>query len=124
MEGRTIVNVTDLSVLRHCFWSDPKEIKTVERIILSVSNPMENEAMELLDQAEEIRVNALKAEGNSAGSAGAEANTKLKKLVSEMGQLVESAKSQGIDFTRIVEAQKVIQGYNREVVKKCLGIDI
>jgi len=124
MEGRQVVNVTDLSVLRHCFWSDPKEIKTVERIILSVSNPMENEAMELLDQAEEIRANALKAEGNSAGAAGAEANTKLKKLVAEMSQLIESAKAQGVDFTRIFEAQKIIQGYNKEVVKTCLGIDI
>ncbi|MFA6514529.1 MAG: AAA family ATPase [Patescibacteria group bacterium] len=124
MEGRKIVNVTDLSILRHCFWSDPKEIKTVERIILSVSNPMENEAMELLDQAEEIRVNALKAIGDQAGAAGAEANTKLKKLSAEMSQLIESAKTQGVDATKIIEAQKRIQNFNKEVVKTCLGIDI
>ncbi len=124
IEGRTVVNVTDLSILRHCFWTDPKEIKTVERIILSVSNPMENEAMELMDQAEEIRVNALKATGDRAGAAGAEANTKLKKLVSEMEHLIESAKAQGVDSTKVVEAKKRIQGFNKEVVKTCLGIDI
>ena len=124
IEGRQVVNITDLSILRHCFWTDPKEIKTVERIILSVSNPMENEAMELMDQAEEIRSNALKATGDQAGAAGAEANTKLKKLVSAMSQLIESAKAQGVDTTKIIEAQKRIQGFNKEVVKICLGIDI
>ena len=124
LENRQVVNVTDLSILRHCFWTDPKEIKTVERIILSVSNPMENEAIELMDQAEEIRANALKASGDQAGAAGAEANAKLKKIVSAMSQLIESAKAQGVETTKIIEAQKQVQSFNREVVKTCLGIDI
>jgi len=67
MEGRNQVNETDLTILQHCFWSQPSEIKTVQRVVLSISNPMENKAIELLDQATEIRDNAVQAANGSAG---------------------------------------------------------
>lgn len=125
MNGRNSVQTEDLSILQHCFWSDPSEIKTVARIILSVSNPLENEARELLDQAEEIRANALgKADGDQAGAAGAEANSKLKNLLREVDQVLESAKAQGVATEMIKNTRSQIMAFNQEVVRKCLGLEI
>lgn len=121
MEGRNQVNETDLTILQHCFWAQPSEIKTVQRVVLSISNPMENKAIELLDQATEIRDNAVQA---ATGSAGAEANSKLKKLGVAIDELIQQAQAQGAPSTRIVEVKAKIQGFNKEVVKVCLGLDV
>lgn len=121
MDGRQQVNEGDLSVLKHCLWNQPTEIKTVQRIVLSIANPMENKAIELLDQATEIRDNAVKV---ADGAAGAEANSKLKKLVVAIDELVKQAQSQGAPTAKIVEAKAKIQGFNKEVIKVCLGLDL
>lgn len=121
MEGRNQVNETDLTILQYCFWSQPSEIKTVQRVVLSISNPMENKAIELLDQATEIRDNAVQA---ANGSAGAEANSKLKKLGVAIDELIQQAQAQGAPTTKIVEVKAKIQGFNKEVVKVCLGLDV
>lgn len=121
MDGRNQVNEGDISVLQHCLWNQPTEIKTVQRVVLSIANPMENKAIELLDQAQEIRDDAVKA---ADGAAGAEANSKLKKLVVAIDELVKQAQSQGAPTTKIVEVKNTIQGLNKEVVKVCLGLDL
>lgn len=121
LDGRQQVNEGDISVLQHCLWSDPAQIKTVQRIVLSIANPMENKAIELLDQAQEVRDNAVKA---ADGAAGAEANSKLKKLVVAIDELVKQAQSQGAPTTKIIEIKNTIQGLNKEVVKVCLGLDL
>jgi MoxR-like ATPase len=121
MESRNQVNETDLTILQHCFWSQPSEIKTVQRVVLSISNPMENKAIELLDQATEIKDNAVQ---TADGSAGAEANSKLKKLVVAIDELIQQAQAQGAPTTKIVEVKEKIQGFNKEVVKICLGLDV
>lgn len=121
LDGRQQVNEGDISVLQHCLWSDPAQIKTVQRIVLSIANPMENKAIELLDQAQEIRDNAVQA---ADGTAGAEANSKLKKLVVAIDELMKQAQSQGAPTIKIVEIKNTIQGLNKEVVKVCLGLDL
>jgi MoxR-like ATPase len=121
MDGRNQVNETDLTILQHCFWAQPSEIKAVQRVVLSISNPMENKAIEFLDQATEIRDNATQA---GDGAAGAEANSKLKKLVSATDELIQQANAQGAPSTKIAEVKEKIQNFNKEVVKTCLGFDI
>lgn len=121
LDGRQQVNEGDISVLQHCLWNQPTEIKTVQRVVLSIANPMENKAIELLDQAQEVRDNAVKA---ADGAAGAEANSKLKKLVVAIDELVRQAQSQGAPTAKIVEVKNTIQNFNKEVVKVCLGLDL
>ena len=82
---------------------------------------MENKAIELLDQATEIKDNAVQA---ADGSAGAEANSKLKKLGVAIDELIQQAQAQGAPTTKIVEVKAKIQGFNKEVVKVCLGLDV
>lgn len=121
LDGRDKVEIQDLAILQHCLWNQPSEIKTVQRVVLSIANPMENKAIELLDQAAEIHGNALQA---ADGAAGAEANSKLKKLVVAIDELAEQAKKQGAPTAKIVEIKEKIQNLNKEVVKVCLGLDI
>ena len=54
MQGRDIVEESDLSVLQHVLWQNPQDIKPVLRAILKMSNPVEQKVVDILDQLEEI----------------------------------------------------------------------
>lgn len=119
IEGRNQVELSDLRVLQHCLWGQPSEIKTVQRVVLSVSNPFEEQAVAIFDQAVEIHANALQA-GDGAG--GAEANTKLKELIRRLEELENAAVAQGAPTTKIIEVKTKVYDLNKEVVEKCLGV--
>lgn len=55
VEGRTLVTDDDFRILQHMFWTNPQEVKRVARVILQHTNPLELEADEIIDFAEEIQ---------------------------------------------------------------------
>lgn len=55
VEGRKVVTDDDFRILQHMFWTAPQEVKRVARVILSHTNPLELEADEIIDFAEEIQ---------------------------------------------------------------------
>ena len=55
VDGRTVVTDDDFRILQHMFWTNPQEVKRVARVILSHTNPLELEADEIIDFAEEIQ---------------------------------------------------------------------
>ena len=140
MEGRDEVTEEDLvDVLPHCLWDNPDQRTVVKKVILSVANPIGLQVQELLDQAREIRDNALsrkKPDGTDKGAAefargGAEANAKLKKLISggdgvDKGvlQLLEDAKKGEFPTKQIEDARESVQRFQRDVAREVMGFDI
>lgn len=57
LDGRDTVTTNDFRVLRHVLWSDPEHIRTVDRLVLDVANPMDREASELLEEIESLSTN-------------------------------------------------------------------
>jgi MoxR-like ATPase len=55
IETRKAVTDDDFRILQHMFWTSPQDIKRVARVILSHTNPLELEADEIIDFAEEIQ---------------------------------------------------------------------
>ena len=127
LEGRTAVAEDDMEMLSHILWSQPREIKTVKRVILGSSNPLINKVMELLDQAEEIHKNcmdAAKDEDENSSTEGVEANAKLKKIGDQLNIHLASARSQGRKTKPIEDALDRTIAFNREILKECLGLEI
>jgi len=54
LRGRNEVIVEDLSILADMLWSEPKQIKAVERLVYEVSNPLHLRAIETEDSAREV----------------------------------------------------------------------
>ncbi|MBC7340935.1 MAG: AAA family ATPase [Clostridia bacterium] len=124
LNGWNEADANDLDVLAAALWQDPEQIPLVRRIIASVANPLDQEAVDLLDQAMEVWQEAVQAPEDKATALGAEANAKLKKITKQLEGLRAEAREKGRDATRIEETLAQVIAWNREVVAKCLGIQI
>ena len=54
MDGETAATDETCDVLVHALWSEPKEIRVVERVVTKVANPLALEAVELEDAAKDL----------------------------------------------------------------------
>jgi hypothetical protein len=112
-------------MLQHVLWSQPAELKTVQRVVLSTANPLLNKLTELFDQAQEVFRNCMDAvqkDQNQASTAGVEANAKLKVIAQKFVELENTAKQQGRDTKNIQEHAAKVSKMNAEVLEKCLGL--
>ena len=124
LSGRNQATDDDLEILVATLWIEQEQIPQVRQAIMSLANPLDMEAADLLDQAMEIWQEAINAEDDKATSIGTEANAKLKKITKKLVQLQAHAADSERNTSRIEEAMEQAANWNREVVAKCLGIDI
>jgi MoxR-like ATPase len=124
LEGRAQAAEDDLAILAAALWQEPGQIVQVRQAIMALANPLDQEAQDLLDQAMEVWQNAMQAPDEKASSVGAEANAKLKKIAKRLEELQREAQAKGKSDARIAEALFQVIGWNKEVVAKCLGIQI
>jgi MoxR-like ATPase len=124
--GRSQVEDDDLHVLRYALWDGPEQIVPVERMTLSLSNPVAEKCLTLLDDAEKIAAGIRDRKGQSLearASYGTEANGKLKVLVSEIAQLKQECLAAGRSTTKIDEVADRVSAVRRSVYVDCLDMD-
>lgn len=124
--GRSQVEDDDLHVLRYALWDGPEQIVPVERMTLSLSNPVAEKCLALLDDAEKIAAGIRDRKGQSLearASYGTEANGKLKVLVSEIAQLKQESLAAGRSTTKIDEVADRVSAVRRSVYVDCLDMD-
>lgn len=124
LEGRARAVEDDLAILAAALWQEPGQIVQVRQAIMALANPYDQEAQDLLDQGVEIWQNAMQAPDEKASAVGAEANAKLKKIAKRLEELQREAQAKGKSDTRIAEALFQVVAWNKEVIAKCLGIQI
>ncbi len=49
LNGRQQVSTDDIAILKHVLWDEPAHVSVVERVVISVSNPLQRKADELMD---------------------------------------------------------------------------
>lgn len=124
--GRSQVEDDDLHVLRYALWDGPEQIIPVERMTLSLSNPVAEKCLALLDDAEQIAAGIRDRKGQSLearASYGTEANGKLKVLVAEIAQLKQESLSAGRSTTKVDEVADRVAAVRRSVYVDCLDMD-
>lgn len=124
MDGRNEATEDDLTILAHALWQEPSQVAQVRQALIAMSNPYEQEAMVLFDQATEIYQKAMKAPDDQATAIGTEANAKLKRIAKHLEDLQGKASGHGKTTTRISEISHQVVAWNREVIGKCLGIQV
>lgn len=124
LEGRTAAMPDDLAILAAILWQEPEQIMDVRKAVLELASPIDLEAQDLLDQAEEIARNALNAEEVKMAAAGSEANAKLRRIKKQLEALKNKAQEAGRSTTRLDASLARVEELLREVVAKCLGLDL
>ena len=122
LAGKKQASDEDLEILTAALWVEQGQVQQVRQAIMSLANPLDMEALDLLDQAMEIWQKAVNTAEEKATAIGSEANAKLKQIFKKLEgikkQVVEGHKS----TNRIDDALTQVAVWNKEVVAKCLGI--
>lgn len=124
--GRSQVDEDDVHVLRYALWDVPTQISAVERMCLSLSNPVAEKCLGILDGAEGISRDIRDRKGQSLESRaayGTEANGKIKVLVSELSQLRQECIAAGRSTSKLDEVADRLAAVRRSVYVDCLDMD-
>jgi len=124
LEGRKAAADDDLEILTAALWTEPGQQTQVRQAIMSLANPFDQDALDLYDQAIEIYHEAITADDEKATAIGTEANAKLKRITGQLVVLEKKANEAGKGIGRIEEIKVQIAAWNREVINKCLGIEV
>lgn len=124
LNGGTAAADQDLEILTAALWIEPEQIAQVRQAIMELANPLDMEALDLLDQAMEIWQGAVSAGEDNSTAVGTEANAKLKKITKKLEGIKKQAEDGQKPTDRIEEAILQTAGWNKEVIAKCLGIDL
>ena len=126
LDGRAETDVEDLSVLTNVLWSDPKDIKAVQRAVYQIANPINLRSVEVEDQLQEI---ADQLDSNSSGYQQQLENA-LQQTVDILERFVTEVEASKVrDITRAEQAveagnrirRKLAQEYYKRA--KRLGLD-
>lgn len=124
--GRTQADEDDVHVLRYALWDVPTQINAVERLCLSLSNPVAEKCLAIMDGAEDISRGIRERKGQSLESRaayGTEANGKIKVLVSELAQLRQECTAAGRSTNKLDEVADRLNAVRRSVYVDCLDMD-
>lgn len=124
IEGRTGVVQDDLALLRHALWITPQQVKIVQRAVLNIANPNEREALDLVDQVDELRKQCTDAAASdNKTKVGLEVHTKLKKIKTKLDAMHKDADSAGRSVTQVTRGLAAVHSLNQTVLTDFLGID-
>lgn len=126
LHGRNAVDDDDIHVLRFALWDVPAQVSTVERLCLSLSNPVAEKCIGILDDVEAISRNIRDRKGQALetrAAYGTEANGKIKVLTSELSQLRQECIAAGRSTTKLDEVADRLQAVRRSVYVDCLDMD-
>jgi MoxR-like ATPase len=118
LAGRDEVTEDDVQVLRYTLWDTPEQIKQVERLSLSVSNPDAEALLNITDAIEEINlgIDARKEQAHqSRAQYGSEVFGKLKLMSAQLKELRDGAATNGRSTTRIDAANDARMAVQRRI---------
>ena len=124
LTGRTSATAEDLSILSNVLWTEPSHIREVRRVVMEVASPQLGTALDLMDEAQEVREQALSAAEEEKTAAGQEANAKLKRIQDRLLALRSEAAAAGHEVARIDGFTAAAQRMIKEVLEQCLGLSI
>ncbi|AOQ24582.1 ATPase RavA [Moorella thermoacetica] len=104
----------DLMILKHALWTAPDQKITVQKIVRNIIDPFGEAIEEVVLEAKEIYQNAM---DKGDAPTGAEALQKLKALRTQLDEL----RAKGAVVDKYVN---LLHDYHREVLNKCMGIDL
>lgn len=117
LDGRQDAEFTDLEILKHVLWRDPKHKKDVQAIVKKYCTDQISQALqEFIIIAEDVYRAAMEQKTTEAGT---EANKKIKNILKD----IEAFKSNNPSRQTTIEGvEEKIKNLNAEMLSACLGL--
>lgn len=127
--GRSVADIEDMRLLRHILWVHTSNIPTVDRLVMELANPLDNEARQLIDEVEALAAevtNLLKSTDNMVQRRrkGVQVNSKMNRLGKDLATLQQKAKSSSKRSTMITEARTRLQSLVKSLLTELYGVDV
>lgn len=124
--GRDQVEVDDIGALRFSLWDLPSQQAKVDRLTMSVSNPLAEKALVLLERVVEISGELRGAEHLSRDNKftmGTQAAGNLKSIGRDLDDLRTKAQAKGASTSKIDEVADLTKAVSQRIVKEILDLD-
>lgn len=127
MAGRTEVSIDDIQVLKHALWETPIQIAVVERATLSVSNPIAEKALTILERAEEIAQEVRDSKAlalDKRAAIGTELHGRLQSVNADLGRIRQEALSSGASTAKVDEVASRVSSIKSSILEDLMGLDL
>lgn len=123
LEGRTVCEISDLAILKYVFWKDPKDQRTVSKLVNQIANPFDQKAFELDETVSKIVNDYEAAKAANAGDvkSASEAVQKLKKTGLEVVNVIGTSKDDP-KFAKLVAVHDRIVAQVKAIVSESMSV--
>jgi MoxR-like ATPase len=126
--GRTVAEVDDMRLLAHVLWNDFKEQPVVQKMVFELANPLDKQAMEMMDDVENLATQVeaiLRDHDNSQerNRKAIEVHGKLEEAASDLAKLRKQAKAEGRKSEVMEPLRQRILGLTRKLLQEVFTID-
>ena len=124
LDGRDTADVEDLRPLQHVFWDQPDQSSTVDKIVLAIANPVDNEARALLEEVEKLEASLDKiGSDEEKHRKGQEIHSKLRRAAKDLANLEKRAGNSRRRSEIISEVRERLHSVTERVLSDVFGFD-
>lgn len=128
MAGRTDADIDDMRLLRHVLWTTQDEQNVVERLVLELANPLDKEAMDLLEQVEKLAAeldDVIRDADNKQvrNKKGIELHGKLERAKKDLDSLNKRVDKTGRKSEIVTQLEQRLLGVTRTLLKEIFRIE-
>lgn len=128
LAGRVDADIDDMRLLRHVLWTTQDEQSTVERLVLELANPLDKEAMDLLEQVEKLATEldeVIRDADNKQvrNKKGIELHGKLERAKAELDALNKRVDKTGRKSEIVTQLEQRLLGVTRTLLKEIFRIE-
>lgn len=126
--GRSVADIEDMRLLRHVLWLMVGDIPKVDRLVMELANPLDNEARKLIEEVDVLAGEVaalLKSTDNTTQRRrkGVMVNSKLSRLGKDLEDLQQKAKSSSKRSAMITEARTRLRTLVASLLAELYGVD-
>lgn len=124
LDGRDTADVEDLRPLQHVFWTQPDQSNTVDKIVLAIANPVDNEARGLLEEVERLEASLDKiVSDEEKHRKGQEIHGKLRRAAKDLNALEKRAGQSRRRSEIIAECRERLHSLTERVLSDVFDFD-
>lgn len=123
LSGRSQVDEADMDIFQHILWKEPSEKNEIKMTLFKILHGFREKIDELLMQSKELEAYAFREWENEemALKACIEAQTKLKKISSELDVLSDELSERGKNFEKVKTAKSQVEDIQKRILNSIVS---
>lgn len=130
LDGQTQADIEHMRPLAHVLWTIPEEQPKVERMLLELANPLDKQAMELLETVEELAADLDKVLSDKTmdqtlkNKKGVELHNKVERAKEDLQALVKAVDDSGRKSAKVEEVKSRLLSVTKRLLKELFNIPV